>query len=623
MTAHLAVLERVLSRTALRMRVQRGLDWGVRAGALSCLAWLIAHALRSVFVEPWFELATVLGVALVGLALGALRQLRRARVAEQIDQACELSGRVRAAVAILSEPVAQRSAFAEAALRDAESHSAQASPRKVAPLARPPSSFILLASACSLLGTLALERLPAQRDRELRAQTAPSPAARSLLDRDELLGLRAEVEREHAPDSGMPALRGPMAEFEALLQRIEAADSAPSELIASALALEQKLDSPTAAAPQDAHELRSLSEALQRVAPALARALQDDLAEAAQQLRALSERVHEGALSAQARQQLAEALAVARERERARLADQAREAELSSLLKRKEEAGQGGEPSLLKKRREQKRELEALQRARAEAPARALQELSHELARAGSELAQQAPERASDALQQGSDALDRYREQQASAQQQRELFQAVAQLRELLQRRSAQAEQTEQKRAEGAGSNEQPADHAASSEARRRRFSERAHGRAGAAEGANAGERALQGRAGEPGAGASAGSATIALPVKSPVLVESTELTGAPGGSEHDSTRAPSTPMRAQPDYQDVGLHGVQGSGPTRSQVIRSAAGHGFADARYRKVYGDYRQHAESLLEHDRVPAGYRFHVRRYFELVRPREGQE
>jgi hypothetical protein len=57
--------------------------------------------------------------------------------------------------------------------------------------------------------------------------------------------------------------------------------------------------------------------------------------------------------------------------------------------------------------------------------------------------------------------------------------------------------------------------------------------------------------------------------------------------------------------------------------VIRSAAQRGFASRDYRNVYAEYAEHAEEVIERDRIPPGYRFYVRRYFQLIRPRSGAE
>ena len=60
--------------------------------------------------------------------------------------------------------------------------------------------------------------------------------------------------------------------------------------------------------------------------------------------------------------------------------------------------------------------------------------------------------------------------------------------------------------------------------------------------------------------------------------------------------------------------------GPSRSEVILGAAERGFVGRGYQRVHTDYSEHAEEVLERDEVPPGYRFYVRRYFQLIRPRE---
>lgn len=62
------------------------------------------------------------------------------------------------------------------------------------------------------------------------------------------------------------------------------------------------------------------------------------------------------------------------------------------------------------------------------------------------------------------------------------------------------------------------------------------------------------------------------------------------------------------------------GQGPSNSEVILSAAERGFKGGPYKKVYKDYRTYAEQQINKDEIPDGYRFYVRRYFQLIRPRE---
>lgn len=65
----------------------------------------------------------------------------------------------------------------------------------------------------------------------------------------------------------------------------------------------------------------------------------------------------------------------------------------------------------------------------------------------------------------------------------------------------------------------------------------------------------------------------------------------------------------------------VEGSedGPATSQVFRDAAADGFASAAYREVYQEYAQAAESALESEEIPVGYRRFVEQYFRMVEPR----
>jgi hypothetical protein len=65
------------------------------------------------------------------------------------------------------------------------------------------------------------------------------------------------------------------------------------------------------------------------------------------------------------------------------------------------------------------------------------------------------------------------------------------------------------------------------------------------------------------------------------------------------------------------------GQGASRSEVIEGAAERGFATRGYQKVFREYDTVAEEALSKDEIPGGYRFYVRRYFELIRPRDSTE
>ena len=71
----------------------------------------------------------------------------------------------------------------------------------------------------------------------------------------------------------------------------------------------------------------------------------------------------------------------------------------------------------------------------------------------------------------------------------------------------------------------------------------------------------------------------------------------------------------------DVAAAGVDsGQGEVSSEVVYGAASRGFAGADYRNIYTEYKTVAEEALADDEIPPGYKFYVRRYFQLIRPRE---
>lgn len=61
------------------------------------------------------------------------------------------------------------------------------------------------------------------------------------------------------------------------------------------------------------------------------------------------------------------------------------------------------------------------------------------------------------------------------------------------------------------------------------------------------------------------------------------------------------------------------GQGASTSEIIAGAASGGFASTPYRQVYQEYSQVHEEVMDRDQIPGGYRFYIRRYFELIAPR----
>ena len=95
---------------------------------------------------------------------------------------------------------------------------------------------------------------------------------------------------------------------------------------------------------------------------------------------------------------------------------------------------------------------------------------------------------------------------------------------------------------------------------------------------------------------------------------------GKSAGHGHDPNVAgqATNPKMGTLDVQAAGID--TGQGASRSEVILGAAERGFKGGAYKKVYTEYRTSAEEQIHKDQIPPGANDHVRRYFDLIRPRE---
>ena len=91
-------------------------------------------------------------------------------------------------------------------------------------------------------------------------------------------------------------------------------------------------------------------------------------------------------------------------------------------------------------------------------------------------------------------------------------------------------------------------------------------------------------------------------------------------GSGHNPNLA-GDPTKLEGKTQDVTAAGVDsGQGAASAEVIYGAAERGFVGKGYQQVFTDYHTVAEQVMQQDEIPPGYRFYVRRYFQLIRPRD---
>jgi hypothetical protein len=365
----------------------------------------------------------------------------------------------------------------------------------------------------------------------------------------------------------------------------------------------------------------------------------DDLKQAESKLEELAKQVQGGKLSAADRAAAARAFAKAAEPTRRALDADAKQKQATERALAKQERAlrepgkddRAQSPEEKRKLEDQRRELERLrrqneqERGRSESARRQLERLSRSLGDAG-QSAQAGGERGARSVEQAAGEMGRMAGEMRRLGEVERVAVQLAELKEGL-RRAQTGEQA--KAGTGGGGKEAGKD---GREGKLREFLARAGGKAG--EG-NKGGRAfsqqegdadpngekllLPGQSGkgmgalerpgsEPGGGASAQAAQ--------------ERAGDGIGDQHDpnlqggATRLPGK-------KREVSVEGAQGAGPTRSEVIYGAADRGFATRSYRKVYGDYTQVVEEVMRREQVPLGMRDYVKRYFNLIKPREARE
>ncbi|AWV88977.1 hypothetical protein [Bradymonas sediminis] len=106
-------------------------------------------------------------------------------------------------------------------------------------------------------------------------------------------------------------------------------------------------------------------------------------------------------------------------------------------------------------------------------------------------------------------------------------------------------------------------------------------------------------------------------PMDKPGGGDAQEANGA-GEGEGNKELGEATKMDSQ--GKDTKLEGADGDGPTKSEIISAASEEGFATTEYKDVYVDYESVVEEVMDREEVPAGYRYYIKRYFELIKPRD---
>jgi hypothetical protein len=612
-------LERAARSTGLRLKLRRALTAGsaclplplgyaaVVLGAAKALPLTAAQA------QPWLWGALVPAAVVVFAAVRAA-WVRRSPFegALALDRHHALDDRIANALAFSQVPEAQRTPLMQAAIWDASEHAKKLEPSRAARIIIPRE---LVYSAAMMLGLVGLSALEV---RQLR--TLPPPVQKvqlTLLSADDVELFR-EIGQELVKSADDPQVSAAARRFNQLVEDIAAHRMDRREVFERLGALEREL--------AEANELdrEALDDGLKELAreleksgltKAAAEALSEKrLADAEQALRQLAERLKNKkqppskAELDKLRSALQKAGAATSEHQ---AGIEARRKELEeeeqSLLKKKKEGDTS--PKTQQKQAENKRKLEHLNREkqRADRSKQKLSELDKQLQEAARQLMQDM-QGAGQSLESAAEDMNRMGKQQQTDEQKKEMLKRLQELREVL-------------RQQGKGGKDQMD--------RMQRFGERARG---------GGKQ--PGQAGKPGNGSQPGQLRLSrsqgdgpgidvpMPGSAPGAGQGQPgEDGQPGGEVgkgagrgHDDQVA-GDPTKMEGKTQDVTAAGVDsGQGAASAEVIYGAAERGFVGKGYQKVFTDYQTVAEQVMTKDEIPPGYRFYVRRYFQLIRPRD---
>lgn len=573
---------------------------------------------------------SVLAAAVVALALiagrGLWAGLRRSAPlagAIELDRFHDTGGRIANALAFARIPPAERTPLMVLAIEDALASVARIEPRRAVRVPIPRETPLVALLVAGLVG---LSLVEVRTLRPLPPKPAPKPL---LMSADDVAFFRGTADAlARATDDA--AQRVAVARYNRLIEDIANHRVDEQEVFRRLGDIEADVGEHIAA------DRKALEDGLQGVARELekdplthkaAEALSDKrLDDAEKALRELAEKLKakkspptqaelerlRGALqkaSAQSHERL-EAV----EQRRRELAE-----ERESLLKKKSDPA--SKEQTQQKLEENKRQLEHLERqsSRAQKSAAQLSDLDKELAKAAQDLQnalkdrqKNAGEQAAEDMNQSAQDVHELAQKQLDDAQKKELLQRLKELREVLRQQGQGGEQRK---------------------ARLERFGQQARGQ-------QPGGGSGQGEPGKPGAGkldvrlgrgqgdgipipgTDSGSQAAAA-TQGENKGEGNGDQSQPGkgyGNGHDAALTGDRTHLAGRAH-DVSAAGIDsGEGTASAQVIYGAAQRGFVGKGYEQVFTEYQSVAEQVLDKDEIPPGYRFYVRRYFQLIRPRE---
>lgn len=599
--------------------------------ALRRLAWLLpvplAYAALALAVIRWLEpsrdaTALLWGgffvaclVPFAGVSVSWLTRRSAHAGALALDRHHQSADRITNALEFSKLSPADQTPFMQAAIADALLAVERPNAAAAVPLELPRSAGWSVALVLAIVGASFIKPHPPAPPERVPSALPIDPV---VLAADDLSLLRESV-REFQQSQNSPELTQAVSEFNRLVEDMAERRLDRRELFRRLADIERSLEAgPEADEALDAG-LKGLAEQLDK--SALSRPIADalkakQLADAERAMRELADRLarKDEKVDPAELERLRKALDAASTDASGRverLEQMRREAEAAEkrLLQKKNEKPQENNPAEQAERERQKRRLEKLDRdiADAKRQQQQLSQLDKELQKAAQDLMRELGKSA-EHLKSGAEDMNRMARQQLSEKEKQELKRQLEELRELLRQGGAGREQHQK---------------------RLQQFAQRARGNKGEGSPEGQGKQGRQGQKGPPQLTLGPGGTPLPMPGAggpSPGGERPGGGDSPSGGTEAGSGSSPEIKGEAtnlDGKTEDVTAAAVDtGQGMASSEVVFGAAERGFTGSRYQKVYTQYRTVAEDVLQQDTIPAGYEFYVRRYFQLIRPRQAE-
>jgi hypothetical protein len=613
-------------RVRRRMRWQAGLDGAARAAVLGSAAAAVAiylYKLDAFSSSTLRGLLVAIVLAVVAAAMWrAVQKIPLERAAKRIDASHRLHDRLGSALAFSGER--EPTPFMRAALDDAARAAGTVDARRASPFHRPPAlgPALVLSTAAMLI---ALLRFPSS---VTPAAPVVDAVPRLVVDPEALAPEREAVAQLAAETADDPEAKKLADRMNELLTAVDKQELTRKEAFDQLAAIEKQMKADDGSFDELKRQLKKAGEQLskEKLTREAGQALEkEDLKKAKEELQKLAteaEKLAQEKKDDPKREELAKALEKAAAEQQKSPEEKKLDAEEQRLkeeqrrLKREQEQNPNDEETARRLKRNQ-RELERLERERQKMAEqrRELQRLQRELQKAAEQLRQKLSPEAAEALRRAAQQMGDMEQEIKKLGNGKKMQMQIAELKEVLRRAGSSGRAQNGQPQDGNGP-QRGRNNSGKGQSLMRDFSDRAGGQKTLLLGQNPGDQK---------------GPTVLLPLPmgpggdkpGPSGEKGQGMPGEPGGdgigNEHDP-HVMGDPTKMNAKHQATRVEGQEGAGPNRSETILGSAEKGFSGRAYKRVYSDYSSVVEEVMSKERVPPGYRYYVKRYFQLIKPRE---